>query len=149
MADTVLDYARTRRLITQHEGSEHWVYLDSVGVQTIGIGRNVDKKKKGPGLRESEIQFMLTNDIVEYIPQMPALFKNFNELSNVRKAVLLDMRHNLGQAGLSNFKRFRTAIELNEFQHASVEMLNSQWAAQNKGRAKTLSEMMALDRWPW
>ena len=147
--DTVYDPARTRRLITQHESSEAYVYLDSGGVSTIGIGRNVDKKKKGPGLRESEIQFMLQNDVSDYLKEMPKLYKNWDELSNVRKAVLLDMRHNLGLAGLSKFKRLRTAIEAREYQHASVELLNSQWASQVGKRAKTLAQMMALDRWPW
>lgn len=144
-----MDIARVKRLITQHEAAMPHAYQDTVGAWTIGIGRNVDKKKGGPGLSDAEMQFMLANDVNAYTLEVPKLFKNFFELSDVRQAVIMDMRHNLGQAGLSKFKRFRTAVEAREYQYASVEMLNSQWATQVGKRAKTLAQMMALDRWPW
>ena len=52
-------------ILKRHEGVKHLPYRDSVGVLTIGCGRNIstNKKHKGLGLSIDEIEYMLQNDI--------------------------------------------------------------------------------------
>ena len=53
------------RLIAQlkvHEGVRDKVYLDTEGIETIGVGRNLKDK----GLSEDEIDYLLQNDISEF-----------------------------------------------------------------------------------
>jgi len=44
-----------KRQLRGEEGVEPCVYKDHLGFDTIGIGRLVDKRKPGAGLRPSEM----------------------------------------------------------------------------------------------
>ena len=58
--------------------------------------------------------------------------------------VLVNMCFQLGQGGLSKFKKnFKTAVEDYQWQRASEEMLDSRWAGQTPERAQRLSERVA------
>jgi lysozyme len=69
----------------------------------------------------------------------------FDELSETRKSVLVNMAFNLGVAGLMKFKNMLKAVSEKRWEDASSEMLNSRWADQVGNRAIELSEMMAND----
>ena len=50
------------RFITQlrfHEGVKNHVYKDHLGIETIGVGRNLVDR----GLTDEEVDFLLSNDI--------------------------------------------------------------------------------------
>ena len=51
---------KLKEQIKMHEGVETVVYLDTEGIETIGVGRNL----KDRGLSDDEIDFMLDNDII-------------------------------------------------------------------------------------
>lgn len=53
--------------LRQEEGSVPHAYQDHLGFWTIGIGRLVDQRKPGSGLRPEEITFLLNNDIDDRI----------------------------------------------------------------------------------
>jgi lysozyme len=53
------------------------------------------------------------------------------------------MMFNMGAPAFSKFKNFWAALKSNDYATASVEMMDSKWAEQVKGRAVTLSEMMS------
>lgn len=53
------------RQLRGDEDTRPQVYKDSLGFFTIGTGRLVDALKPGSGLRPSEMDFMLANDIAE------------------------------------------------------------------------------------
>lgn len=144
-------------LLTLHEKKERHVYYDSLRVLSIGVGRNVDKKHGGPGLRDCEIDFMLQNDIADSWLEVNSAFPWFMYLSVVRQAVLLDMCHNLGIARLKKFYTTLGHIEKGEYADAAKQMLSSLWARQvGKGyhkdgtpqRALRLSIMMRSNEWP-
>lgn len=142
-----MDSERTRRLIARHEGKETHAYKDTRGLLTIGIGRNVHKGS-GPGLREEEMEYMLTCDLREYERELGANIGCYNALDDVRKAVLLDMRHNLGLMGLLAFKRFLAALNAKDYNLAATEMLGSAWSIQVKERSRRLARMMDSGQWP-
>jgi lysozyme len=127
-----------RRLLKRHEGVRSRPYMDTTGHVTIGVGRNLTDV----GLRQDEIEYLLTNDIGQVYWDCEQSFSFFTSLDEVRQMVLMDMCFNLGIGGLMKFKNTLRAVEEGRYEDASVNMLRSKWATQVKGRAIELSEMM-------
>ena len=142
-----VDQQRTRKLLLLHEGSEKFAYQDTLGFWTIGVGRNIDKRG-GRGLSQDEINHLLDNDLRHAQEAISHRWPAYNYLSPVRKAVVVDMVHNLGIGGFMKFKITRKSIENGHYEKASKEMLQSKWATQVGRRALRLSEMMKTNRWP-
>lgn len=120
------------------EGVKTKVYKDSLGIESIGVGRNLRDK----GLSMLEIDFLLENDLTDAERDARSLVVTFDKLSDARKAVCLNMAFNLGRSRLAGFKRFLGAIHAEAWEQAAAEMLDSTWARQVKGRADRLAEQM-------
>jgi lysozyme len=123
------------------EGRVPHAYQDSEGYWTIGVGRLIDKRLGG-GLSWDEIDYLLDNDIIKAERTAATLFPSFESLSMVRRAVLVNMAHNLGQERLAGFKNFRHCVEAQNFEAAAAEMLESRWAGQTGQRAVRLAKQM-------
>ena len=127
--------------VKKHEGWRPYAYRDSLGYLTIGYGRLIDQQKGG-GITEQEGEMLLSNDLAGSVNSAPLFVKNYHELSENRQRVVIEMIFNLGSGGFAKFKNTIAAIERGDYEAASKGMLNSLWAKQVKGRAKTLAEMM-------
>lgn len=127
-----------RATLPGDEGTRQFPYTDQFGNITIGIGRNLTAN----GLKDGEISFLFSNDVRDADKDARALVPNFDELDDVRKAVLCNMAFNLGQEGLSEFKHMLAAIQAGDWTAAASEMLTSKWAQQVKKRAQRLSAQM-------
>jgi lysozyme len=134
-----LDRQKLKTQLISHEGKKTKVYKDSLGVETIGVGRNLRDK----GLSEDEINYLLDNDINECLTDLKSFLPYFEDLDDTRQRVLLDMRFNLGPTRFRGFKNMLKAVKDSRFVDASNAMLNSKWAKQVKGRAKRLAKMMS------
>lgn len=121
-----------------HEGRRSKVYLDSLGIPSIGVGRNLRDR----GLRPDEIDFLLANDVHEVVEALQEAFPFYNNLNLVRQRVLIDMGF-MGVSKLKKFKKMIAALKAGDYSRAADEMLKSKWAGQVKGRAVRLSRMMA------
>ena len=129
------------RLVDQlikHEGMELKVYKDSLGIETIGIGRNLVDR----GVTEEEARYLCNNDIEIVERELVQSFPIVSSLNDTRIRVLLDMAFNVGLPRLRGFKRMWAALENNDYGEAAKEMLDSKWARQVKTRAYTLARMM-------
>ena len=129
------------RLIDQlikHEGLELKVYKDSLGIETIGIGRNLVDR----GVSEEEARYLCNNDIDIVEQELGKSFPIVDSLDDTRTRVLLDMAFNVGLPRLRGFKRMWAALENYDYGEAAKEMLDSKWARQVKTRAYTLARMM-------
>ena len=133
-----MDIDRFIAQLKVHEGVRDKVYLDTEGIETIGVGRNLKDK----GLSEDEIDYLLQNDISEFKSGVQDTWSWWDNLDDVRQRVVVDMAFNMGLGGLSKFKKTLGHIEAGEYEEAASEMLNSRWAEQVGRRASTLSEMM-------
>ena len=65
----------------------------------------------------------------------------FNSPEEV-KDVVTNMCYQLGLTGFSKFKKTIYLIETEQYEEASIEMLDSLWAKQTHNRAKELSETL-------
>jgi lysozyme len=141
-------YELTRQLIGD-EDKRKCVYKDHLGYYTIGIGRLVDDRKPGAGLRDSEMEFMLRNDIDDRIEALGKRLPWFQNLDDARRGVLLNMSFQLGVEGLLEFKRTLALVEAGKYEEAARNMLVSLWAQQTPERAKRMSEQMKTGKWQY
>ena len=151
------------KMIAIHEGIVLNVYQDHLGINTVGIGRNLDDRGitdgellfmnktiddvYDNGLTEEEAYYLCMNDIAivekELLDSKPIV----NQLNDVRQMVLVDMAFNMGVPRLKLFKNMWLAIEKVNYPLACAEMLDSKWANQVGKRAVRLSEAMKNGEW--
>lgn len=124
-------------LLSRHEGRRNRLYKDTVGKWTIGVGRNVEDI----GISDSEIDFMLKNDIERVVGELNHAIPWWTTLDPVRRMVLVDMGF-MGVPRLMGFKQMLGALQAGDYHTASLEMLSSKWARQVGHRADELALMM-------
>lgn len=127
------------RQIMEHEGVRLKMYKDSLGVETIGVGRNIRDK----GITNAEAQYLLGNDIREVEQELDREVPWWRSLDEVRQRVLADMCFNLGVTKLKTFTWTLVAMRNGDYVGASAGMLASLWAHQvGKRRSGRLAKMM-------
>jgi len=146
--------------LIDHEGVVLTVYKDSLGIDTIGIGRNL--KDRGisreeldyldipnmevvheHGISEADARYLALNDIAIGENELCRVHPCVEKLDSVRQLVLMDMAFNMGVPRLCKFVKMWNAIHEEKWEAASREMLDSRWARQVGRRAKILSDAMA------
>ena len=131
--------------LKRHEGVKTHAYRDSLGILTIGCGRNINNstKHKGIGLTIDEIEYMLQNDIERTIKELSREYPWFNELEEgARKDGIINMHFNLGRFRFASFKLALIHMENGSHDKAATEFLDSRWAKQVKGRALEVTDMI-------
>jgi lysozyme len=108
---------------------------------TIGVGRNIDPAG-GLGLSQDEIDYLLTNDIKRVTAELDKAFPWFSVLDEVRRYALIDLCFNLGLTRLKLFRLALGAMENQDYETASKEFLDSNWAKQVGTRAITITDMI-------
>ena len=151
------------KMVALHEGIVLNVYQDHLGINTVGIGRNLDDRGitdgellfmnktiddvYDNGLTEEEAYYLCMNDIAivekELLDSKPVV----NQLTDVRQMVLVDMAFNMGVPRLKLFKNMWMAIEKVNYPLACEEMIDSRWASQVGNRAMKLSLAMKNGEW--
>jgi len=145
--------------LIQHEGLRLQVYEDSLGIATIGIGRNLEDRGITPeeldwmdipnmaivhtmGITEADAMYLAQNDVQIVEEELLRAHPCVDRLDAVRQLVLVDMAFNLGVPRLCKFKKMWAAVEAEDFPTAAKEMLDSRWANQVKSRATKLAHAM-------
>ena len=126
--------------ITKHEGVRRKIYWDSCvpPIPTIGIGHNLNIP-----LHMDVVEFMFMYDLQVRIKQIKSRHPWILEaraMSQVRRNAFIGMVFNLGINRFGKFKRMIAAAKVKDWQAAHDEALDSLWAKQVKGRAKTLAK---------
>ena len=135
------------RQLRGDEGVKATVYKDHLGYDTIGVGRLVDARKPGAGLKPHEIDYLLQNDIDERIEALTRRLPWFQDLDDARRGVLLNMSFQLGVDGLLGFKNTLAMVESGDYMGAARNMMQSKWADQTPARAARMAEQMRTGRW--
>ena len=139
-----MDFEELKEHIKKEEGFRNKVYLDHLGNRTIGYGHlclpnekwDDDKIYDSKELNKTfEYDFNIAcNDAEKLIAK--------NSIHPDAFCVLIDMCFNMGSPRVSKFKKMFAALEVQDYQTASKEMLDSKWANQVPNRARRLSEIM-------
>jgi len=137
-----IDGNKAAAYIALNEGYRRYKYTDSVGVETIGIGFNLEE-----GFTEDESRMILRMRMRGFINELSARIPAYCSVSCIRKIVLLDMAYNLGIGRLLKFKKMIAALDSRDFELAAKEMLDSTYARQVKDRATRNAYMMETGEW--
>tara|TARA_R100000742_G_C4240534_1_gene60316 strand:+ start:139 stop:543 length:405 start_codon:yes stop_codon:yes gene_type:complete len=124
--------------IKKHEGYVGMVYKDSLGIDTIGYGFAI----KDLELDEDICEEILVRKIKDLESSIKIKFDWFSYMPSEIKDVVMEMCYQLGVGGFSKFKKTISYLEDNQWEEASVEMLDSLWAKQTPNRAKSLSDIV-------
>lgn len=133
--------------LTIDEGVVSTAYKDSLGLLTIGIGRLIDPKVPGSGLRPDEIEYLFNNDLNDRIETLAKSIPWILDLDEARQGVLLNMSFQLGVSGLLKFKNTLELIRTGKYVEAATAMLQSLWAKQTPKRAVRLAKQMLTGEW--
>ena len=142
-----------------HEGLRLQVYQDTLGIDTIGIGRNLEDRGITKeeldwmdipnmdavyeyGITEADAMYLAKNDVQIVEEELVRAHPCVDKLDAVRQLVLVDMAFNMGVPRLSKFKKMWAAVHENKFDIAAKEMLDSRWAIQVKSRSTKLAHAM-------
>ena len=142
-----------------HEGLRLQVYQDTLGIDTIGIGRNLEDRGITDeeldwmdmpsmdavyehGISEADAMYLAQNDVQIVEEELLRAHPCVEDLDAVRQLVVMDMAFNMGVPRLCKFKKMWNAIHEKKFDLAAKEMLDSRWATQVKSRAVKLSNAM-------
>ena len=153
------DYNKLLDKLIEHEGMVLTVYQDSLGIDTIGIGRNLEDRGISKeeldhmdipnmdviyehGINENDARYLAKNDVQIVEEELLAAHPCVAELDAVRQLVLVDMAFNMGVPRLRKFKKMWAAVHEKDFMTAAKEMLDSRWANQVKSRSVKLANMM-------
>jgi len=156
-----MKYTRTHLLkqLIKSEGLRLEVYQDTLGIDTIGVGRNLEDRGITKeeldamdfpnieavyehGITEADAAYLLENDVQIVEDELLKAHPCLAELDSVRQLVLVDMAFNMGVPRLCKFKKMWAAIHENDFRTAAKEMLDSRWAIQVKSRSHKLAHAM-------
>jgi len=133
--------AALKQLLVLHEGYRKFPYPDTEGNITIGIGYNLTDR----GLPDAWINQQYEEDVNYFCSRLNEDYPWFKHLTPARQMVLINMCF-MGYKKIAGFKQMIKALEKGDYKTAAVEMLDSQWAREVKGRATMLADMMRDNR---
>ena len=124
--------------IKEHEGFRSTVYQCTQGYDTIGYGFAI----KDLELTEEIAEQILIQKLSKLESKVRKKFDWYMYLPQEGKDVIINLCYQLGINGFSKFKKTIYLLETEQYEEASVEMLDSLWAKQTPRRAKELSEVI-------
>ena len=125
--------------IKKHEGYKATVYECTEGYDTIGYGFAI----KDLYLSKEVCDIILSEKLVKLELDISNKFEWFETSHYIVRDVVINMCYQLGLTGFSKFKQTIYYLETEQYEEASLEMLDSLWAKQTPNRAKELSEMIS------
>ena len=125
--------------IKDHEGFKSTVYQCTEGYDTIGYGFAVKDLK----LSKKVCNIILAEKLAKLQFDINNKFEWFEDSPEIVRNVVINMCYQLGLTGFSKFKQTIYYLETEQYEEASIEMLDSLWAKQTRNRAKELSEQIS------
>ncbi|MGH3656191.1 MAG: glycoside hydrolase family protein [Micromonosporaceae bacterium] len=144
-----------RNRLADHEDRREWVYNDTEGHPTVGVGFNLDRADARTALAEvgadydavragrvpltdAQIDGLLDRTVNEAVTTARDYYAGFDNLDITRQRVLADMAFNLGGPNLNEFQGMHAALEAGDYNDAADHMAGSLWADQVGRRADRL-----------
>jgi GH24 family phage-related lysozyme (muramidase) len=143
--------AAAKEMLKRNEAISSYVYRDSEGNPTIGVGFNLsrpdaDKKLRrikttkarvlaGETLTDVQIDTLLDVELTDVLQDLVTLLPDFADMPPKAQLVLIDLRFNCGPGGLRTFVNTLQSIKTAQWQDAAQRLAASQWAVQVGDRA--------------
>lgn len=122
--------------LVKHEGLRLKPYRDSLGILTIGAGRNLDDV----GISQDEALVLLDHDIDRARADLARAFPWTNDLDPVRRDALTNIAFNVGIGRLRGFVKMLDALQAKNWHEAAEQALDSRWAVQVGSRSQELAK---------
>ena len=140
----MMDRNKLIQELIEDEGYKDEIYLDHLGYPTFGVGHLILKTDEeynspvGTHISEERIRECLNADIDVVCEELHRNISWWRGLSDNHMRIMANMCFNLGYPRFSKFKKFLTAMHKQDFETASIEMMDSKWATQVGARAERL-----------
>jgi len=137
--------------IKRHEGEVLEIYLDSLGLKTLGIGHLCQPDDEhydwpvGQRIDQDVVDGYFEIDFATHLVETIHVFGNeedFYELPEDIQHVLVNMCFNLGATRFSKFRKMLGCARRHEWKEMAAEMEDSTWFGQVGRRSKELQEMV-------
>ena len=155
--------------VAQHEGFRAKPYVCPAGEWSVGEGLNLETASNGElafiahsasskhfsfnedtqkievkiELKKTTARALLTNRLKDIDKRLNREFEFYKLIDETRQGVLIEMAYQLGWSGLMDFKKMIKALQEQDYEKASIEMLDSKWAKRDTPkRAEKLAEIM-------
>lgn len=132
--------------LRRDEGVERNIYRDTKGIQTVGVGHNIEAHPLPEGwtcpLTDEQIDQLLAEDLESVFSDLDRAYPWWRKMSYPRQRVIANMMFNMGLMKLSGFKNTLAAMEQGRYMATAEGMMASLWAKQVGDRADRLAEMM-------
>lgn len=133
-----------------HEGYKTYVYLDSVGLPTAGIGHLLRAPSEtnafpvGSPVSTEQINAWFQEDCKDAIGGAISLvgIDVWENLTSVRKRAMADLCYNLGRGRLSKFTKFLGYMKSGEYSLAGGQLIDSKWYKQVGQRGPKIVKMI-------
>ena len=134
--------------IKADEGVVNEIYLDHLGLPTVGVGhliREHDPENElavGTKIDSERVHELFEADLYTCVAETKLLYPQFEELPAEAQKILCNMMFNMGRPRLSRFHKLKKAVDSSDWTEAANQMLDSKWAKQVPNRANRLIERM-------
>ena len=136
--DKHFDRELIRKRLIDFEGLELKLYFCKSNKPTIGVGRNCLDN----GITEEEAMYLLNNDISSVIKKLDKHWIAWRKLPITAQYVCIDVVFNMGINTWMSFRKTRAYMEMEQWDKAGDELLNSKYAEQVGRRAIFNSEQL-------
>tara|TARA_R100001480_G_scaffold103214_1_gene106289 strand:- start:143 stop:589 length:447 start_codon:yes stop_codon:yes gene_type:complete len=135
-----MDKKEIQDMLVKHEGLVLQVYKDSLGYDTIGVGRCLDKN----GISEDEAMYLLNNDIDKVLEGLDKHLQGWRAFPKRARMVAIDMSFQMGLQGFLGFRKTIALMKLGMWLEASEEIINSKYYTQTPSRCLYNSRQLSL-----
>jgi lysozyme len=137
-----------REELIADEGCVYAVYLDHLGLKTVGIGhlcRETDPEHSmevGAPASEDRVLELFDRDMAWTLKDCHRLLPDWEMLPEEVRLIVANMCFNLGANRMGGFKRFLEAVGKKDWDSAADEMVDSKWHRQVPERSSRLIARM-------
>lgn len=139
-----MNLERLQEDLATDEGVVYEVYLDHLGLPTVGIGHLILESDPehgadvGTPVTEERVTELFQQDCEIVLGDCQILYPDFDDLPEEVQLIIANMMFNMGRPRLSKFKGMKRGVDARDWDAAADEMVDSSWYNQVTKRADRL-----------
>ena len=128
-------------MVKSDEGFRPRVYLDSEGLNTIGIGFCLDKTKMPEMVADFWCCYLLEK-LHNRLFTNWFVGKTYRKLDHNRQCAIINMAYQMGITGVCRFEDMWSSLDTGDYEAAAEHALDSLWAHQTPKRARRVAGVL-------